>query len=642
MPKILIIDDDTKLLETTKILVINFISGCNVLTATDGNTGYEIAVTEQPDVILLDLELPVIDGFQTCQNIKNNDKTKHIPVLMLTGVKISSEHRIRGLESGADVFLTKPIHKDELLAQINVALRIKNVEDQLRNKNKELEHLIKQRTQSLQKTELYYHTLVEASQDGIFLFDLDGIILDCNTRACDLVGTSKEKLVSTSILDTITDDAIQNILQLKDKALNNETFLETLARDKNGIEFPVEVSTRFIRVNGDKTIVAYIRDITERKRAENIQQVIFEISDAANTSQTMKELFERIQAILHTVIDTTNFYICLYNKKDDTLLLPYFIDDNDDYKALPAGKTLTKYIITNNTPLLASESTVEDLIKQGEIEDYGTPSKIWMGVPLKSNKVIGAIVVQSYTDPNLYTEEHLEILKFVSDQIALAIERKEAENQIKASLKEKEVLLKEIHHRVKNNLQIVSSLLHFQTKRIKDPNALELIKISQNRIRVMALVHESLYYTNDLSHIDFGKYIKKLTSHLFKTFDENTKFINMNVKAENIFLSIEIAIPCALIVNELVTNSVKYAFKNQSKRKIDVIVNLLSQKSEEQDQYQLIVQDNGIGIPEDTIEGKTQSFGMKLVSNLCAQLDGELKICSEKGTKICITFPVDR
>ncbi len=175
-------------------------------------------------------------------------------------------------------------------------------------------------------------------------------------------------------------------------------------------------------------------DITERKRAEKIQLVLYNIANAVNKTEDLNELFKSIQNQLGTIIDTTNFYIALYNKENDTLLLPYFVDEKHKFRIVPAGKTLTVYIIKNDKPLLATEESIKKLTRAGEVKMFGKIPKVWLGVPLKTGKkVIGALVIQSYTDASLYAEKDLEILKFVSEQIAIAIEHKRAQEELKQS-----------------------------------------------------------------------------------------------------------------------------------------------------------------------------------------------------------------
>ncbi len=169
-------------------------------------------------------------------------------------------------------------------------------------------------------------------------------------------------------------------------------------------------------------------------------------------------------------------------------------------------------------------------------------------------------------------------------------EKKKTEEQLLQSLKEKEILLKEVHHRVKNNMQIISSLLSLQSRYIRDPRDLELFMDSENRVRSMALVHEKLYQSGDFTRIDFESYIKELASHLSQFYNVDTTAISINVDVKNIFLNIEEAIPCAQIINELVSNSMKYAFRGRGSGEIFIIfrINGAGKRS-------LLISDTGIG-----------------------------------------------
>ncbi|MGB3756148.1 MAG: histidine kinase dimerization/phosphoacceptor domain -containing protein [Rivularia sp. (in: cyanobacteria)] len=209
--------------------------------------------------------------------------------------------------------------------------------------------------------------------------------------------------------------------------------------------------------------------------------------------------------------------------------------------------------------------------------------------------------------------------------------RKQVENKLKSSLKEKEVLLKEIHHRVKNNLQIISSLLRLQSGYIKDKQALEIFRDSQNRVRAMALIHENLYQTNNLEKIEFSEYIRKLTNNLIRCY--NITNIKINTNIEKLVLKIDLAIPCGLIINELISNSMKHAFKNSEEGEIYVeFITLQTGK------YSLSVSDNGVGVRENIDSLKKQSLGLELVWNLVEQLEGTIVYSSKLGTSFRITF----
>jgi PAS domain S-box-containing protein len=210
--------------------------------------------------------------------------------------------------------------------------------------------------------------------------------------------------------------------------------------------------------------------------------------------------------------------------------------------------------------------------------------------------------------------------------------RKHSEKMIRNSLLEKEILLKEVHHRVKNNLQIIGSLLKFQTKYIKDPEALEMFKESQNRVRSISLIHEKLYQTKDISRVEFAGYVKTLISQLFITFGIKAEHVSYSVKADNIFLSVDNAIPCGLIINELVTNSLKYAFPENRKGHVAIDVSYNSSH------YTIKISDDGVGMPENYEVTKPESLGLQLVNTLAVQLDAQLTLERNNGTCYKLVF----
>jgi len=211
-------------------------------------------------------------------------------------------------------------------------------------------------------------------------------------------------------------------------------------------------------------------------------------------------------------------------------------------------------------------------------------------------------------------------------------QRKLAQEQINESLKEKIVLLREIHHRVKNNLQIVSSLLNLQAGYITDKKILEVFKESQTRIRSMALIHEKLYQSRDLDKINFSDYIDSLIKDLFKSYRSQLNRINISCETGQIFLEIDQAILCGLIINELISNSIKHAFTGREEG--EILVRLFNEGNE----YQIVVEDNGIGFPNDFDIENTDSLGLQLVTSLTSQMAGKLDITSENGTSVKISF----
>ena len=226
---------------------------------------------------------------------------------------------------------------------------------------------------------------------------------------------------------------------------------------------------------------------------------------------------------------------------------------------------------------------------------------------------------------------------FVIAIIRDIMERKQAEAQIRASLQEKEVMLKEIHHRVKNNLQIISSLLKLQAGYIEDSQTLTVLQESQNRVRAMALVHEMLYQSQDLSSVNFAKYLEQLVSHLRKAYSGSSSVVPIHLAIESVHLELDTAVSCGLVVNELVSNALKYAFPANLSYQGEIQVRL---QLDEQGQILLSVHDNGVGFPPELDFRQTETLGLQLVNILVEdELDGTILLERSQGTSFIITLP---
>jgi two-component sensor histidine kinase len=230
---------------------------------------------------------------------------------------------------------------------------------------------------------------------------------------------------------------------------------------------------------------------------------------------------------------------------------------------------------------------------------------------------------------------HAELEDRARDLQRELFERLRAEERIRASLQEKEVLLQEIHHRVKNNLQIISSLLDLQTQHLGDREVVAMFRDSRDRIKSMALIHERLYQSEDLAHIDFGSYIETLSTNLFRSYGEQVDGVALEARAEGITLDIDTAIPCGLIINELVSNALKHAFPDGRTGTVSVA---LDRAEEGADTYLLRVRDNGVGLPAGVDVRTTSSLGLRLVNVLVRQLRGTIELDATAGTEFRISF----
>jgi two-component sensor histidine kinase len=217
--------------------------------------------------------------------------------------------------------------------------------------------------------------------------------------------------------------------------------------------------------------------------------------------------------------------------------------------------------------------------------------------------------------------------------------------RMQASLKEKDVLLKEVYHRVKNNMQFIFSLLNLQSQYVKDDRAREMLKNCQHRIRSMQLVHERMYQSKGLGKIEFAWYVRSLVAYLYRSYIVEPRLISLKTELEDILLDINTAIPCGLIINELLSNSLKHAFprfKYQGKgEKLNREIHI-KLSSNGRGLITLVVGDNGVGLPQELDLLKTETMGLKLVKDLVDQLHGTISLQREKGTEFTISFSAQK
>jgi len=277
---------------------------------------------------------------------------------------------------------------------------------------------------------------------------------------------------------------------------------------------------------------------------------------------------------------------------------------------------------TDRTPAETRISIVDILKEAGEwhgevknIKRDGTHFWCYANVSLFDHPEYGKVIVSVHTD---------------------ITERKRAEGALRSSLREKEVLLREVHHRVKNNLQVLNSLLRLQARQVDDERLLDVLTDSQNRIKAMALVHEALYRTEDVAHVDCGAYIRTLAHELYRAYGADAGGVTFHLTGEDIVLSIDKAVPCGQILTELISNSLKHAFPQgwKGQRRIDVrLANL------EGGQIELAVSDNGVGMPAEVEAGDSHFLGLHLVKMLAEdQLGASIETYTENGTRFEIKF----
>ncbi len=452
-----------------------------------------------------------------------------------------------------------------------------------------------------------YQTLEQCK--SIFMNNLYAILLTSkdypntvfyvNSAAEELFGYSEEEIYKMGWRELVdnNDSQLPDFLEILSCSGNAKG--ELLLVKKDGSKFPGEISTNDFIDSNISISVSIVKDLSKRNK------FMRELQMSEGRFRAVAE--SNVDAIIITDMNGTILFsnnslekIFGYSEEEIigeqiTILMP------DRYKEGHLNG-LKRYKIGENSAIGSTRKT-------NGLKKDGTEVPIEMSFSAyKSGKEI-----------------------YLSSVIRDISEREKAEKKIKTSLKEKEILLKEIHHRVKNNLQIISSLLNLQKEYVDDEEALNVLLESQNRVKAMAIIHENLYQSNNLSYIKFDNYLEKLVSTLFYSYNKNEQ-IKSSIDVEDIKLNIDTAIPCGLIINELISNSLKHAFNDEEKGLIKIIV------KKHYDGYELIVYDNGMGFPEDIDFKNTHSLGLKLVNSLVDQINGQITMNQNQGTEFKINF----
>ena len=290
--------------------------------------------------------------------------------------------------------------------------------------------------EALREREEKYRKLFEATTDAAFVFKLGGDIIECNDTACRLFGYPRERLLAMNVSDLVEDPSLrEGSAQFAVELATRGGVRPAQARRADGSLFPAEVSASLVPLREKDLVVAYFRDVSERRRADELQSAIFEVSQAAQQADNLDELYVSIHAALSRLMESRNLFIALYDPASGLVSFPYWVDERDPRPAPRRdGRGLTEFILRTGQPLLASPEVFSELEQRGEVTSVGSASIDWLGVPLIAReRPIGVLAVQSYGRGFRYGERERDILTFVSGQVALAIERKRAEQLLRQS-----------------------------------------------------------------------------------------------------------------------------------------------------------------------------------------------------------------
>ncbi len=468
----------------------------------------------------------------------------------------------------------------------------------------------KKSEEALRESEEKYRAIFENVQDMFYQTDIDGKIIEISPSVKRYSKFSREELIGKSV-DLLYNNPEDRKKLLK--AIQNETEVndyELLLKDKNNRLIYTSVNAHFLFDSHNRPIgvEGSLRNINERKKAEEdlkISQIhladAMELSHLANWELDLPKGMFTFNDKFYSILGTT-------------------AEDEGGY-SMSIADYIKNYVHPDDASFIA-----DGIKKSIEARETAFGTEFEHRIIRRDGKTRYMAIHIRITPA---TENHpFQVYGSVQD----ITEHKITEKELKESIQEKEMLLKEIHHRVKNNLMVISSLLNIQSRYIKDKAALDVFRESQNRAKSMALIHEKLYRSADLKNIDFGEYIRTFAIDLYHSIVSNPSLIKLNLNVEPAMIDINTAIPLGLIVNELITNSLKHGFPEGKKGEINIDFR------HQNGNFVLSVADNGVGFPKDLDFRKTDSLGLQLVNSLTDQIDGTVELDTTEGTEFRVTF----
>ncbi|MBP3191680.1 sensor histidine kinase [Natronogracilivirga saccharolytica] len=468
---------------------------------------------------------------------------------------------------------------------------------------------------NLSEREELYRTTLYSVGDAVITTDIFGLIQQVNPVAAELTGWKEEEAIGRQIEEVfciINEDTREKIENPVGKVLQHGRIValanHTLLVSRKGREIPIaDTGAPIKKENGEITGVVLVFHDQLKERA-----LLNRLEESEEQFRSMVELAPEPIFIQtdHKFAYLNPAAVKLYGAESEHELLgtPVFDHFHPDYHDVIRNRIMR---------LNVKREKVEELSRQVHIRRDG--SHVWVetvGTPIYYEGKEGALV----------------LLRDVSEQVR-------HEQAARENLKEKEVLLAEVHHRVKNNMAVISGLLELEAEMSDTPEMKEVLKKAESRIRSMALIHEKLYKSDSFAEIDFGAYIIELAGFIQEHYSSDKKRIHMSFDLDKVYLDITRAVPCGIILNELITNGMKYAFKNRSEGTVTIG---LTRKDKE---AVLEYKDDGTGFGQQVVEdinsGNIRSLGMQLIAGLTSQLKGKMEIGNAQGARVEIRFPVN-
>ena len=463
-------------------------------------------------------------------------------------------------------------------------------------------------SQRLSYTERLLHSVFDTTSAGISITDENGLYVDVNSKYCEIYGYSREELIGNSFTLVVPKEFEMTLIDLHDRFIGGEKEVdaEWVVERKDGKRIDIFATARLLEYeDGSRFKVTSIHDITESKKYEHLANVTQEKGQIGGW-----ELDPITQELSFT---DESFNIFMLSPETELTLK-------------------RMYEVFNDEGAIALERAVQDALKSGkafdiEIESGFDPER-WIRITCKPIMVHNKAVKLFGTIQDVTARHNYEVTLLQSNKELIA-----AESKVRKSLKEKEILLAEIHHRVKNNLAVVSSMMQLQLMDETDELVIQKLLDSITRISTMAVIHEDLYQTTDFSEVTFSNVLHKLVSSVSGLLDGNQR-IQTSMQLEDFRMDMNKAIPAALILNEVITNIYKHAFPD-GEGTVEVTARLRD------DMVEIRVKDDGVGLPENVNLAVTETLGMQLIRTLSDQLEGRSEYSREDvGTLFSLQIPV--
>ena len=534
----------------------------------------------KPNLIIMDINHP--HSLEPINNCTDIIKKFDVPIIFVS--KDLDTDLINSNNLSRPYYIQKPYNDNEFKLALELAIYHEKTDKKFLEEKINFKILY-------DRTPIPYHSL-----------DKNGNILDVNQSWLEKLGYERDEVVGKWFGNFIGPEYVEtfknNFLKIIDHMDILTVNLEMIQRDGKRINVTIDCKAAY-DLNGylQQTNCIFV-DVSEKKKVEDALKI---------SEQYYKTIFENTGTA--TIIVEEDNLISLVNTEFEKL----YGYNKADIEGKMEWKQFVdkKYLSTMEKYHEARRINPSDAPRNYEfdfIDGNNTVKNIFATVAIIPGTKKSLISLQDVTERNI------------------------AENKLKSSLKDKDMLMREIHHRVKNNLQIISSLLNLQTQYIKDEYALDIFTDSQNRVRSMAIIHEKLYKSESMSKIDFGDYITDLVESLFYNHDVDESRIKLIKNMDKVYFNVDTAIPCGLIVNELITNCLKHAFPGNINGEVRIDLFKID------DKYVLNVKDNGVGFPDNIDYKNTESLGLQLVTSLVNQIDGTIELDNGLGSNFKIVF----